>query len=204
MATKKTEATHRVTAYLGTLPEWSKKICSQLRELILSADPSIEEDWKWGPNYASHGMVCGYMAFQKHVKLTFFNGSAMEDRKGLFNHCMDNEFNRSIKYTEGAPLHEKTLKEYIRESIAVNKKGFKRTVKDKSVEVPLALQTALAANQAALSFFNGLSYGYKKEFVDHIQAAKQEKTRLQRIEQTVTFCTEGKKLNDKYKKTALA
>src|SRR5688572_4907162 len=98
MATAKKDGSKKVAEYLESLPEWSAAICRKLQRIILKADPSIVEDWKWGPNYASNGMVCGYGAFQKHVKLTFFNGSAMTDSKGLFNHCVDNEFSRSIKY----------------------------------------------------------------------------------------------------------
>lgn len=202
MATAKKEGTQRVAEYLDTLPAWSAAICNKLRRIILAADPSLVEDWKWGPNYASNGMVCSYGAFQKHVKLTFFNGSAMNDSNGLFNHCVDNEFSRSIKYTDEAEIDEKLLTEYIRQSVAVNANGFKREVKDKTVDVPQDLQQALAADPGALAFFDALSYGYKKEFVELVTTAKQEKTRGERIAKVVSHCAEGRKLNDKYKKAA--
>ena len=200
MATTKQDGPQKVAEYLDTLPEWSKKICSRLRTIILNADPSIVEDWKWGPNYNSNGMVCGWGAFQKHVKFTFFNGSSMSDSKGLFNHCVDNEFSRSIKFVDEKEIDAKLLTEYIRESVAVNSKGFKRAVKDKTVEVPADLQQSLAKNKKALAFFDSLSYGYKKEFVEQVTMAKQEKTRLERIAKVVNLCAEGRKLNDKYKK----
>jgi hypothetical protein len=196
------DASQRVTEYINSLPEWSQVLCNRLRRIILSADPSIVEDWKWGPNYASNGMVCGYGAFQKHIKLTFFNGAAMNDAEGLFNHCVDNEFSRSIKYTAEEEIDEAMLTRYIRDSVAVNAKGFKREVKNKTVDVPQELQQALAANEKALAFFEGLSYGYKKEFVELVTMAKQEKTRQERIAKVVDHCAEGKKLNDKYKKVS--
>jgi uncharacterized protein YdeI (YjbR/CyaY-like superfamily) len=148
-------------------------------------------------------MVCGYGAFQKHVKFTFFNGSAMKDSKGLFNHCVDNEFSRSIKFVDETEINEKLLTEYIKESVAVNQKGFKRAIKDKTVEVPADLQAALAKNEKALAFFEGLSYGYKKDFVELVTTAKQEKTRLERIAKVVDHCAQGVKLNDKYKKATV-
>ncbi|MBD0293692.1 MAG: YdeI/OmpD-associated family protein, partial [Flavisolibacter sp.] len=184
---------------VNSLPDWSKAICNKLRTIILNADPSIAEDWKWGPNYYRNGMVCGYGAFQKHVKFTFFNGSGMKDPKGLFNHCVDNEFSRSIKYVSEDEIDEKLLTQYIKESVAVNKKGFKREIKDKTVEVPAELQQALSKNKKAQQFFDGLSYGYKKEFVEHVTTAKQDNTRIARIAKVVDYCAEGKKLNDKYK-----
>jgi hypothetical protein len=200
MSTAKKDASIQVTAYIENLPYWSKNICTTLRRIILSADPSLLEEWKWGPHYSSGGMVCGYGAFQKHVKLTFFNGSGMKDAKGLFNHCVDNEFSRSIKYTSESEIDEPTLEAYIKESIAVNAKGYKRAVKDKTVEVPAELLEALRQNKKALNFFETLSYGYKKDFVELVTTAKQEKTKQERIAKVVTHCAEGKKLNDKYKK----
>jgi hypothetical protein len=199
MLTTSKDATQKVLDYIETRPEWSKRILQKLRAVILKADPSITEDWKWGPNYASSGMVCGFGAFQKHVKLTFFNGSDMKDPDGLFNHCVDNEFSRSIKYVDENEIDEKLLMAYIKESIAVNKKGFKRVVKDKTVDVPEDLLKALAMDEKAASFFTNLSYGYKKEMVELVTTAKQDHTRVARIVKVVDHCKEGKKLNDKYK-----
>jgi hypothetical protein len=192
-------AKEEITAYIDSLEPFAKTICKKLRSIILKADPSITEDWKWGPHYASNGMVCGYGGFKQHVKFTFFNGAAMKDPKGLFNHCVDNEFSRSIKYTDIGQVDEKTLTEYIKESVAVNQQGFKREIKDKTVEVPADLQQALNKNKTAAKFFNDLSYGYKKDYVEWVTTAKREETRLDRIAKVVAMCKEGRKLNDKYK-----
>lgn len=74
MKTVPTDATEKVLQYTEQLPDWSHQICHCLRSIILQADESIVEAWKWGPHYSSHGMVCGMGAFQKHVKLTFLMG----------------------------------------------------------------------------------------------------------------------------------
>jgi len=200
MLTAEKPATDKVLAYIDALPEWSREICTELRRLILAADTSIAEEWKWGPHYSSQGMVCGFGAFQKHIKFTFFNGSALKDPKGLFNHCMDNEFSRSIKYTTISEVDAKTLTAYIKESVTVNQKGYKRVVKDKTVDVPGDLQKALNVHKKAVTFFEGLTYGYRKEFVEHVTTAKLEKTRLDRISKIVMLCAEEKTLHHKYKK----
>ena len=107
MATKvHPNAKQEIDAYIEEMQPFAKAICKKLRSIILKADPSIQEDWKWGPHYSSNGMVCGYGGFQKHVKLTFFNGAGMKDPKKLFNHCVDNEFSRSIKYTDIKEIDE--------------------------------------------------------------------------------------------------
>lgn len=145
-------------------------------------------------------MVCGYGAFKEHVKLTFFNGNAMKDPKGLFNHCVDNEFSRSIKYTDVVEINEAGITALVKESVSVNKKGYKREVKDKTVEVPDDLHKALSKNKPAQEFFDSLTYGYRKEYVEYVTEAKREETRQQRIVKVVSLCADGKTLNDKYKK----
>ena len=192
-----TEATSEVLKYIEKMPEFAKKICKKLRAIILKTDPEIREDWKWGPNYNFNGMVCGFGGFTQHVKFTFFNGSEMKDPHNLFNHCVDNEFSRSIKYTDVSEIDEKIITEYVRESIDINKKGFKRIVKNKSVEVPDFLEKRIRKNKAAFTFFNNLSYGYKKDYVQWITTAKREETRNERIEKLIKKCEKGKKMNDK-------
>jgi uncharacterized protein YdeI (YjbR/CyaY-like superfamily) len=200
MATKvHPNAKEEVTNYIEGLPPFAKAICKKLRGIILKADPSIKEDWKWGPHYSSNGMVCGFSGFKEHAKLTFFNGAGLKDTKKLFNHCVDNEFSRSIKYTDVSEIDEKTIADYVRESVAVNAKGFKRATKDKTVTVPDDLQQALNKNKTAAAFFNDLSYVYKKDFVEWVTGAKREETRLDRIAKTVAMCKENRRLNDQYK-----
>ena len=125
MAVKSPNAAAQVNAYIAALPVFSKEICEKLRKIILAGGSDLTEEWKWGPHYSADGMVCGYGAFQKHVKLTFFNGSAMEDKHKLFNHCVDNQFSRSVKYTNLDEINERLLTDYIKESIKINKQGFK-------------------------------------------------------------------------------
>lgn len=200
MATVATDAKQKVLDYIEELPPFSKAICKKLRSIIVKADKDLREDWKWGLHYAFNGMVCGYGAFKEHVKLTFFNGSGMKDPKGLFNHCMDNEFSRSIKFTDVKEIDEADITALVKESVAVNRKGYKREVQNKNVEVPADLQIALAKNKAAQKYFYGLTYGYRKEYVEHVTEAKREETRQQRIVKIVDLCANGRTLNDKYKK----
>ena len=192
-----TEATSEILKYIEQMPDFAQKICKKLRSIILKADPEIREDWKWGPNYNCNGMICGYGGFTHHVKLTFFNGSEMKDPKHIFNHCVDNEFSRSIKYTDVSQIDEKTLISYLKESIEINKNGFKRVVKDKTVKVPEYLEKQIRKNKAAFTFFDNLSYGYKKDYVQWITTAKREETRNERIEKLIAKCAKGKKMNDK-------
>ena len=192
-------AAREISDYIEQMPDFSKTICNKLRILILEADMNIVEDWKWGPHYSCHGMICGYGGFKHHVKFTFYNGSGMKDPKKLFNHCVDNEFNRSIKFTNADQIDEKTIKEYVKESIEVNRKGFKRVVISKTVQVPEDLKTALEKNKVAMKYFEQLSPGYQKDFVEWVTSAKKIETRTDRISKVVVMCHEKRRLNDQYK-----
>ena len=152
----------RIDNYIGELPANIGAVCQRLREIILSAVPGIKEEWKWGPNYNYNGMVCGFGGFKQHVKLTFFNGSAMKDSNKLFNHCVDNEFSRSIKYTSLNELDEPALIKYLKESAEINTNGWKRTVTEKTIEVPADITEVFTKDETAYTFFNNVTYGYKK------------------------------------------
>ena len=82
MATKvHPNAKQEIDAYIEEMQPFAKAICKKLRSIILKADPSIQEDWKWGPHYSGNGMVCGYggsedlqQALDKNkAALAFFN-----------------------------------------------------------------------------------------------------------------------------------
>jgi uncharacterized protein YdeI (YjbR/CyaY-like superfamily) len=96
-------------------------------------------------------------------------------------------------------IDEKTIADYVRESVKVNEKGFKRETKDKTVTVPDDLQQALSKSKTAAAFFKDLSYVYKKDYVEWVTTAKREETRLDRISKVVAMCKEGRRLNEQYK-----
>jgi uncharacterized protein YdeI (YjbR/CyaY-like superfamily) len=189
-----------ITNYISALDEPARSICTKLRVLILKAVPEIKEDWKWGPNYNYNGMVCGVGGFKKHAVLHFFNGKAMKDPHKLFNFGKENDFSRSIKFLDVKEINDKYIVEYVKESAAINKAGYKRTKVTKEAEVPDDLQNALRKKSTALRFFDSLANGYKNEFIELVVTAKRQETRDERIKKVVDLCAKGIKLNDKYKK----
>jgi hypothetical protein len=190
-------ATGKVLKYLEGLPPWSRELCTELRRIILAADPLLTEEWKWGPAYSRNGLVCGWAAFRTHVKFTFFNGAAMADKTGLFNHCTTGDFNRSIKFTSLTEVKAPQLTRYIRESVAINKAGFKRAVKPEAIKAPADLLAALGLHQKALAFFKGLTPGYRNDYINQVLSAKQEKTRLARIDKIGEACKLDLKPNER-------
>ena len=181
------------------LEPFAQKICKKLRKIILSADPELIEDWKWGPNYYLKGMVCGYWGFKKHVSFVFFQGSLLKDKKKILLENPGNVHNRHIKFTDVNQIDDKIILEYLFEAIDNNKKGLKIIeTKDKTVETPVDLVKALKKAKL-LVYFDSLAFSHRKEYVQWIESAKKEETRLKRIEQAIEKLQEKQGLQDKYK-----
>ncbi len=61
------------------------------------------------------------------------------------------------------------------------------------VAVPKDLQKLLDENPKEKSFFQKLSYTHQKEYVQWIEGAKREETRLRRLNKAIEMMKEGKK-----------
>lgn len=192
------EATKLVNNYIDELPEWSKEICSRLRQIILSASQQIQEDWKWNhPNYYCNGMVCGIWAFKDHVTLVFFQGALIDDRFSVLSSYSDNLHNRHIKFTKASEINETIIIDYLLQSIANNSKGWRiNQSKNKTIDIPYYLKNALE-NAGLLESFNNMSYSHKKEYILWIKEAKKEETRNRRVEKVIN------QLRDKFGFTSL-
>ncbi|WP_375491351.1 YdeI/OmpD-associated family protein [uncultured Jatrophihabitans sp.] len=63
----------------------------------------------------------------------------------------------------------------------------------REVDVPADLAAALAGDTTAASFFDALSYTYRKEWVRWIEDAKRPETRATRLQKTVTLLHAGQR-----------
>jgi uncharacterized protein YdeI (YjbR/CyaY-like superfamily) len=202
MATPKhiEDASQKIDDYINTLPAWSKKICSRLRRIVLKSDPAMIEDWKWGPNYYLQGMICGYGAFQKHVSFVFFQGTLLKDKKKILQSNPGNLHNRHIKFTDVAEIDEDVLLEYLLEAIDNNRKG-KRLLEAKDKNLAVDKDITKAFKEAGLlTYFEGLAYSHRKEYLQWIGDAKKEETRNSRIEKAIAKLSSKEMMHDKYKK----
>jgi hypothetical protein len=64
---------------------------------------------------------------------------------------------------------------------------------NKTVKLPEDLKAVLEDNLNAYNYFNQLAYSHRKEYVLWILSAKQEKTRISRIEKTLEMLSNNKK-----------
>src|SRR5438477_9157832 len=130
MADDKTNASKLIDEKIRELGDWRGKTLSKVRGIIKEADPDVVEEWKWvkrtnpgTPVWSHKGGICTGESYKNVVKLTFFNGAALNDPSGLFNSSLDGKVRRAIDIKENDSIDEDALKNLIREAVALNRKG---------------------------------------------------------------------------------
>jgi uncharacterized protein YdhG (YjbR/CyaY superfamily) len=72
-----------VDAYIATAPAAARPILEELRKIVLTTIPKVEEKIAWGvPFYRHNGEVGGFAAYAKHVSVGF-GAVSTEDRDAL-------------------------------------------------------------------------------------------------------------------------
>ena len=131
---KKTSASKLMDKRIRELGDWRGKTLSKVRGIIKEADPDVVEEWKWvkptnpgTPVWSHNGGICTGETYKNVVKLTFFNGAALNDPSRLFNSSLEGKVRRAIDIKENDKIDEGALKNLIREAVALNLKSKKRS-----------------------------------------------------------------------------
>lgn len=165
---------------------------------------NLDSSIKWGAEvFTFEGKnVVSYGGFKHFFSLWFYKGVFLEDKLGVLVAASEGSTRslRQWRFTSIEEIDEKQILAYIKEAIEVEKKGL-RIVPEKfqAIEVPRLLKQALDADVKLNAAFLKLTPGKQKEYAVHINEAKQEATKLKRIEKITSLILEGKGLNDKYK-----
>jgi hypothetical protein len=134
MADDTTNASEMIDERIRELGDWRGEALGKMRRIITDADPDIVEEWKWRkatspgtPVWSHNGGVCTGETYKNVVKLTFFKGAALNDPSGLFNSSLEGKVRRAIDIKEHDEIDEGALKDLIREAVALNLEGNKRS-----------------------------------------------------------------------------
>ena len=111
-----------IDARIAELGDWRGETLAQVRAIIKSADPEVEETWKWRgvPVWEHSGIICTGETYKKAVKLTFAKGASLDDPTGLFNSSLDGNVRRAIDIHEGEDIDAGALEDLIRTAVALN------------------------------------------------------------------------------------
>ncbi|MFN3419034.1 MAG: YdeI/OmpD-associated family protein [Pyrinomonadaceae bacterium] len=193
----------RIDAYIEQAADFAKPILLHIRGLVHQACPEIKETMKWSfPHFDYKGIVCSMAAFKRHCAFGFRKQSLLESDAFPKEKTAMGSFGR-ITSLKDLPADSEMIS-LIKKAVALNEAGIKAEKKKpqppKELKVPEALAAALAKNKKARAAFDKLSYSHRKEYIEWIEGAKTEPTRLKRIATTLEWITEGKSLNWKYER----
>jgi len=180
--------------------QWGDEI-QILREILLGTE--LKECVKWGaPHYTINKKnVVGIAGFKEHFALWFHQGVFLQDTYGVLINAGEGVTKglRQWRFKSIEEIDKERILEYTLEAIENQKRGLEIKPETKKVPMPEELDRELKANKALKEAFNTLSPGKRKEYAEHIGSAKQEKTRLSRLEKCVPMILAGTGLNDKYR-----
>lgn len=121
----------RVDAYIDALPEWQRRICHEVRDLLHAADPEVEETIKRTvqPYFVCHGNVAALLAARTHVNVFLYDGAIVPDPHSIVTAGHGNATARTVAVREGEAVPAEPLLEMVRHIVANNRAGGWRKLK---------------------------------------------------------------------------
>ena len=121
----------RVDAYIDALPEWQRKICREVRDLVHAADPQVQETIKRTrqPYFVLQGNICALLAAKDHVNVFLYDGAIVPDPEGIITAGHDNKTARTVAVRQGETVNASALSAMFRQIIANNRAGGWRKLK---------------------------------------------------------------------------
>lgn len=182
-----------------SIQKWEEEIIL-LKNII--ENTGLVETTKWGASVYTHKgkNVVSLGTFKHHFALIFFNGVFIEDIYKVFSVDTVAKAMRQWKFKSGAEIDEGKILHYIYEAIKNSEEG-KELKAEKHHPVPPAelLLEAFKTDKKLKEAFEKLTSGKQKEYTLYINEAKQEATKIKRLEKIIPMILQGLGLNDKYK-----
>ena len=181
--------------------QWTEEL--ELVTSIINKLP-LEKTIKWGAEvYTYNGKnVVSYGGFKSFFTIWFYNGVFLEDKYNVLVNAQEGKTKslRQWRFSSISEIDEKKILEYINEAIEIEKKGLK-IKPERFVEIPVAeiLEKEFKNDKTLKNAFEKLTPGKQKEYIVYINEAKQEATKLKRLEKIKPMISQGIGLNDKYK-----
>jgi hypothetical protein len=97
-----------------------KAVADELHRLILSADPTLRAEIKWGnPCYSKNTMVCGLMGAKAHIGLFFHYGRQLQDPRMLLSGT--GKTVRGMKLTSVKDIPAAAVRKFVKGAVAIDR-----------------------------------------------------------------------------------
>lgn len=191
-----------VENFIETHENWRQELLT-LKNLVALHD--LKECIKWGSTVYTYNEknVVGLSAFKHYVGLWFFQGGLLKDKAKKLVNAQEGKTIAMRQWRfyslEEILTNESQIIAYLEESMANVKAGKEIKPKvGKPLIIPQELLSIFKKNPEIKEAFQSLNLNKKREFVEYIETAKQEKTKQQRLEKIIPMILSGIGLNDKY------
>ena len=189
----------KVNFFFDKAKAWQKEL-NQMRTIAL--DCGLTEELKWGnPCYTfENANIVLIHAFKEYCAFLFFKGALLKDPKGILIQQTENvQAARQVRFTNAREISRlaPVLKTYLYQAIEVEKAGLKVNFKKTSAyKVAEEFQEKLNKMPALKKAFESLTPGRQRAYHLYFSAAKQNKTRQDRVEKYIPQILAGKGLDD--------
>lgn len=187
-----------ITAYIKQQDPWKQAVLTTLRRAIRDADPHIEEAIKWGtPAFGHKGPVAWMFCAAEWVHFSFPQGALLDGDHGMWEEGPDTESQakRTIKFREGDDVPAELIQHLVKQAVANNLEGkrvdFHVTKPgSKEFDVPAEYERLLK-DAGVYELYENRPYYQQKGWVQWIESAKRDETKLKRSDEMVRELHDG-------------
>ena len=180
--------------------QWPEEL-DLLRTIIQKTE--LFETNKWGGEVytINNKNVLGIGGFKNYFAIWFFNGVFLKDTAKVLVNANEGVTRglRQWRLLNANEINEKLIMQYIREAIENEKAGLSIKPEKKEDMNCDVLKNELKEDTQFNTAFQKFSPYKQKEFWEYMATAKQEKTKITRLEKIKPMILEGRGLNDKYR-----
>lgn len=171
-----------------------------LRDII--AKTQLLATTKWGGEvFTFNGKnTIGIGGFKNYFTIWFFNGVFLNDVQKVLVNAQEGVTKslRQWRFYSAAEINEKAILSYIDEAIENEKLGKKLAPIKKQTIISDFFLNELNGNLELKKCFEKLTPGKKREYLEYIDTAKREETKISRFEKIKPMILLGIGLNDQY------
>ncbi len=180
--------------------QWEEEL--EIIKSILSKT-NLVETTKWGGSIYTHNNknILGVGGFKSYFGVWFMNGVFLKDNAQVLVNAQEGVTKalRQWRFNSKAEIDEKLLLAYIKEAIENERKGLSHKPEKKEVIICKFFANELKNDILFAKAFEVFSPFKQKEFLEYIATAKQEKTKISRMEKIKPMILQNIGLNDKYR-----
>jgi len=188
-----------VSQILQDADKWNEEMFL-LRDIALECGVIEEVKWKQACYTYNGGNLFIIGAFKDYCAINIFKGSLLKDDVNVLTSPGENsQSSKQWRFTDCQTIdaNRDLIKQYIFELIEIEKAGIKAKYKSlEDYDVPEELTYLFVSDPAFENAFTSLTPGRQKGYLLFFNAAKQSKTRENRIQKYYERVMNGKGMND--------